>query len=303
MRGLMIINGSANKLKWFDEIMESYFGGEKTTDFDVALYTDISVRCGNEDDGFIYIKGEKVPLPTFAMPLGSGDETSYPYQLKAILRMLKSRGVICINPYDAIEKTMDKIYSLQAAKEAVPEVLIPKTMLITDSTSIDEIEEYIGYPAVVKVVHGSKGNGVTLVNDRKALENLLDIMLSVPIGDQIIAQQAIMSSKGKDLRIMLKAGKYMHSFVRCNEGSFKSNLHQGGYLTEIEVPQSLIEISEKIAEAFNMELGSVDYLFGENPNEFYLCEINSSPGHAFSEDGGKMFLEAVMEILAKHGKI
>ena len=73
-------------------------------------------------------------------------------------------------------------------------------------------------------------------------------------------------------------GRIIHSFVRCNDTDFKSNIRQGGYIIDFDMPDFLKELSEKLANAMGMKIGSIDYLFGENENEYYLCEANSMPG-------------------------
>ncbi len=300
MKGIVIVNGESEGLKEMD--FSGGQGAQRGMDLEVVPFERISVTCGDEDDRCIYIDGKRTPLPDFVAVTGSSIGDDYPYQLMALLRMLNARGVICINPYEAIERSRDKMYSLQIAKAAAPEVLIPKTLLVTPSTTVDEIESFLEYPMVMKIMHGSMGKGVTLVNDRKGLENVLDIVAATRFGDQLMVQQAISSSKGRDLRIMLAGGKFVHAFVRCNDSSFKSNLHTGGRLEEFDVPQSLIETSERIIQAFGLKLGSVDYLFGEGPEEFYLCEVNSAPGITFP-GGDKVLLRSMQLIFSKEGLI
>ncbi len=300
IRGIVIVNGKSEGLELLGGNGQQF--GANGMDISVVPFERISVTSGDEADGVLYIDGERVPLPDFVAVTGSSIGNGYPYQLMAVLRMLNARGVVCINPYEAIEKTRDKMYSLQLAKEAVPEVLVPRTMLVTGSTKVEQIESFIGYPMVLKIMHGSMGKGVTMVKDRGALENLLDIVTATEFGDQLIAQQAITTSKGRDLRVMLSAGRFLHAFVRCSDSGFKSNVHQGGHVEEFEVPQSLKETSERIAKAFGLRMGSVDYLFGEGPEEFYLCEVNSAPGIGFP-GYEKIMAESIGRILSEEGLI
>ncbi len=300
MKGLVIINSKTKGLLSIDLSSDRFkdFG----LDIEVVPFERISVTSGDEEARTIRIDGEEVPQPDFVIVISSSIGDEYPYQLMAVLRMLNARGVICINPYEVIEKTRDKMYSLQLAKEAVPEVLIPKTMLVTQSTTIDEIESFLEYPMVLKIMHGSMGKGVTLVNDRSGLKNVLDIMMATRFGDQLIAQQAITSSKGRDLRIILAGGKLVRAFVRRNDEDFRSNIHQGGCVEEFDVPQPLKETAERIAQAFGLRLGSVDFLFGETPDEFYLCEVNSAPGISYP-GYEKVLMKSFEIILAQEGHI
>lgn len=300
MRGILIVNDNPEVMKAVERAVGMYetFG----LNMDIVDYTDIAVTTGDEAEGELIVNGERVPMPDLAIVAAVNIGDNYPYQLMAILRMLETRGVVCINPYDAIEKARDKIYSMQLAKQAAPEVLVPRTMLVTPDMTAEDIGGFIGYPMVLKIMHGSQGKGVTLVESPEALGNVLDVVVASEFGDQIIAQQAIMSSHGRDLRVLLAAGKVCHAFVRCNDSSFKSNIHQGGYFEEFDVPDSLKRTSEAIAKAFGLKMCSVDYLFGENEGEFYLCEVNSSPGQGYP-GSERIMVESMKTILSDEGLI
>ena len=49
---------------------------------------------------------------------------------------------------------------------------------------------------------------------------------------------------------------------------------------DYQPPESLQE-ALKVAGALDLNYGSVDFLFGEDENEFYLCEINTFPGFSY----------------------
>ncbi len=302
MRVLMIAVGSQQTVRYVKDRLTSGYAYDERNETIVAWYKDIAIRCGDEDDGCLIIKGEKVPLPDLAMVVYGDYGAEMPYEITAVLRMLVTRGVVCINSHTAVEKTRDKMYTLQVVKETVPEALVPRTMLVNSDTTVEEIEEFIGYPVVVKVMHGSQGKGVTLVEDRKALVNLMDILGATKVSDQILAQQAITASKGRDLRIMTAAGKYLYSFRRCNENSFRSNVSGGGHVEKVDdLPQSVIDIAERVSKAFGLVMGSVDFLYGEGPEEFYVCEVNSSPDVTKYEGAEEVMKRALEMIAAEYG--
>lgn len=221
------------------------------------------------------------------------------YRLKAVLRMFETLGALCVNTYDAMERAGDKLYSLQLAKRAVPEVRIPRTMLLTDATDLEDAVARIGFPMVMKVMHGYQGRRVCLIEDARELSNIVGMMATAPYGDQVILQEAITSSKGRDLRVVVAAGEVVTSFVRRNDGEFKSNLHQGGGIERYDPPEELKEQSVRIAEAFGLRMVSVDYLFGDDGG-FYLCEVNSIPGISYlfkaQEEGDTELVERFMSM-------
>ena len=111
-----------------------------------------------------------------------------------------------------------------------------------------------------------------------------------------------MSSKGRDLRLIVLGGQVVDALVRVNPGSFTSNVHQGGHVEEFDPPQELKDAAVRFAEAIGMVMGSVDFLFGENEGEFYLCEANSSVGLSYLMDStrgdvSKRYLDGMNRLL------
>lgn len=239
-------------------------------------YTDVTVTVAGAGEKKVMIRGEWTDCPEVVL-FGAFKER-YNYQVNAIMRMFESLGALCINCVGAMEKANDKLYSMQIAKKVVPGIRLPKTMLVTKDTTVEEIGAQIGFPVVIKILDGAMGKGVVLMNTEKELEHLLDIVFAAPFGDQILAQEAILSSVGRDLRIMTIGDEVIDTFVRSNENSFRSNVKQGGTRIPFEVPQKLKEDAIKIVKAMDIKCGSVDFMFGENEGEFFLCEVNAMPG-------------------------
>ena len=277
MKGIMITGDYSQFMREF-EMAKTLFSSQGL-DVDFVDYNDIEVTAMDTFDGRVRIRGEMVECPDFVFIMTTEERETY--QLKAVLRMFDTLGVVCVNTYDAVEKAGDKLYSFQIAKQAVPGIRIPDTMLVGPNTSLDSIAERIGFPLVMKIMHGYQGRGVCLVNGMGELKSILDMVMAAPFGDQIIVQRAIQSSKGRDLRVVVGAGELVYAFVRHNDRDFKSNLHQGGYIEPYQPPQELVEQSIRLADAFGLKTGSIDYLFGENEGEFYLCEVNSLPGISY----------------------
>lgn len=301
MKGFLLVGdlrGFEKEINYANEMF-------KKINFNVELvnFNDIDVIVN--DDRKILINGRKIDCPDFVLVTVVRERKDYHF--KAVMRMFESMGVICINTLDAIERADNKLYSFQLAKQHVPEVNIPKTMLIKHDTDINDIEKEIGFPLVLKIMYGLQGKGVSLIKDKEELSDILNIIMAANFDDELIAQEAILSSKGKDIRVVIGAGKIIHSFMRVNEDDFKSNIHQGGYIEEFKVPKFLEDISLKLAEVFDLKLGSIDYLIGNDDETFYLCEINSTPGISYifeAESSGNLeliskFMSIPQKIISK----
>lgn len=248
-------------------------------DIEIINFNDVNVIASDDPNGKIIVNGEEVDYPDFVLVVTVDERDDYKF--RAVLRMFETLGINCINTVDSIEKAADKIYSFQIAKQFVPEIKLPKTILISPDVSLDFIEEEIGFPLVLKIMDGNQGKGISLVQTKKELDNILNVVTASEFGQELMVQEAILSSKGRDIRVIVVGGEVVHSFSRYNENDFKSNLHQGGSLDTFNPPQSLIDTSIKLADAFGLKLGSIDYLFGESEDEFYLCEVNSVPGISY----------------------
>lgn len=266
---------------------------ESKIDLTIVDPQQIHMICDQNFDGKIYVGNEIMDLPDYVV---AAFFTEKNYHTHSVLKMLESVGVLCINNYDCIKNADDKLLSFQKIAESIEGIRLPKTMLVTPHTEASLVSQLFSYPLVMKVIHGSKGKGVVLVNSEKELDNIINMITSGDLADQVLIQECIVNSSGRDLRIIISSGKYVKAFVRQNEENFRSNLAKGGHILEYEPSESLIQTAEEIAKLLKINMGSVDFLFGED-DTFYFCEANAMPGVAF--DIQSMFNDLVKQIQEK----
>ncbi|MBC3797864.1 ATP-grasp domain-containing protein [Acetobacterium tundrae] len=240
--------------------------------------SEVQVLCEPGTSKNCFIGGEATDIPNFALSAFFGGNN---YHSKAVVKMLESLNVLCVNSSESLNNTADKLLTFQKLAAASKTVLFPKTVLMNPKTKASFIATEIGFPCVVKVMHGSKGKGVVQIKTEKELENILDIYAAMNFDDHILIQECIAASKGRDMRIMLSGGKYSTAYIRDNGDHFKSNLSQGGELQFITPPDQVIEIAEKAAEVLDIYFGSIDFLFGKD-DTYYICEANSMTGLTYS---------------------
>lgn len=274
--GCYLVNKGRTDASAEARALAEVFGSD--IDIDIVFFEDVVVTAETgEDDTVLMTDGSRRRRPDFAFVRAFGLSQQERYHLLAVLRMLEGKGTLCINGAMCKETTVDKLLSYQVAKAVAPEVLLPRTMLVTPGVSARTIVDYIGLPVVIKVLRGEGGRGVTMVDSERALDSLLEVVSAAPFGDQIIAQQPIMTSKGRDLRVMVSGGRAVGALMRVNDSGFKSNVHMGGHVERFDTPQAVLDTATRIAGAVGLQFGSVDFLFGDE-GEFYLLEINSSVG-------------------------
>lgn len=299
-RGFLLCGSNENLTKKPNLLLISLF--EKAGyEMESYVISDIDVICSEYTEGTLYMKEEKVTCPDFAVIAADVDD-----YVTAVVKMLEGMGILCINSFKGITYATDKLLCQQEMIEklvgGLEGVHLPKTILVTGRTSARFLGEQLSYPVILKVMHGKKGKGVVMAKDEKELSDMLGMVTAADFGDQIIAQEAIMTSKGRDVRTMICNGKFTQSFIRSARNSdFRSNVAQGGEVLPYEAPEHLKRASEKIAQELGLAVGSVDFMFGASENEFYFCEANSMPGILWAEilDPGHM-VEQIKKLIDEY---
>ena len=233
---------------------------------------DVDIFVDRDDRKSILVAGKSRTLPDFVIPrTGSGTT----YFIKAIIRHLERLGVILINGSDSIDNVKDKLYTQQVlGQSSLP---VPKTLLVKHPIDIDFVEKNIGYPAIIKTLSGSFGAGVFLCENRTQLRQLLKMAEITKPSYNIIIQEFIKESFGKDLRVLVINGKVVGCMMRqSTDDDFRANITRGGEAIPYQIDDDIEWISGECARLLNLDIAGVDLLF--NDCKYVICEVNSSPG-------------------------
>lgn len=83
-----------------------------------------------------------------------------------------------------------------------------------------------GAPLIVKLLVGTKGQGVILAETNKAAEGVINAMKS--LNANLLVQEFIREANGSDLRCFVVGGKVVAAIERtAAPGDYRANLHQG----------------------------------------------------------------------------
>lgn len=241
---------------------------------DVAVYAPEQFEIIVTKDGrrSILLNGEYPTLPDFVLPR-TGSQTTY-FSL-ALLRHLQRLNITVINTADAIDIVKDKLYTQQML--AMHNLPVPRTMLAKFPTDVDLVEKQIGFPAVVKTLSGQKGMGVFLTENRSKFQDLMELMLALGGRDNIILQEFISDSRGRDLRVFVVGGRVIACMQRrSTDGNFKANISRGGIGEAYVVTPEIEWLATETARVLHLDIAGVDLLF--DGSYFKVCEANSSPG-------------------------
>ena len=194
----------------------------------------------------------------------------------AVARALEKAGLRVFNCADAIENCDDKARTylmLSGSGVRVPRTVVAPLVYDVspqnDLSFITQVENYLGYPVVVKENTGSQGRQVYLAENRSELIALHGTLLHVPH----VFQNYVADERGVDIRVYVIGGKAIASCKRQNTTGFRSNVHMGGRAVKFDAPSELMSEAERIAKILGLDYGSIDFLTGENP---VFVEANSN---------------------------
>ncbi|MBB3699685.1 30S ribosomal protein S6--L-glutamate ligase [Flammeovirga yaeyamensis] len=192
----------------------------------------------------------------------------------ALTRHFAAMGVYTLNTASAITQSRDKLHSLQMLiNDGLP---IPTTGFANSPLDTEDLIDMVGgAPLIVKLLEGTQGKGVVLAETKKAAESLINAFKSLKAN--ILVQQFIKESNGKDIRIFVVDGKVVESMMRtAAPGEFRANIHMGGSAARIKITAEEKRIAIQAAKTLGLKVAGVDIIRGSNGP--LLLEVNSSPG-------------------------
>lgn len=192
----------------------------------------------------------------------------------AVVRQFEAMEVPVINPSMAILRARDKLRSMQVLSRL--DVDIPTSVVIRRANELDHAIGLVGgTPCVLKLLQGTQGVGVMLVESKEAIESVLQAFWS--LGHTVLLQEFIKESKGKDVRAFVVGDRVVAAMRReAKLGEFRSNIHRGGLGRKLNLDAATEKVVVQAAKAMGLHVAGVDYLEShEGPK---IIEVNVSPG-------------------------
>ena len=238
----------------------------------------IDIFIDRDDRKSVLVEGKSLPLPSFVLPrTGSGTT----YYIKAVIRHFERMGVIVLNGSEAIDNVKDKLYTHQILAQS--NLDIPKTMLLKHPIDVKFVEKNIGFPVIVKTISGSYGKGVFIADGKKQLTQLITMAEITKKSYNIVIQEFIKDSYGKDLRVFVLNGKVVGCMMRQSlDDDFRANIMRGGEGIPYQVNDKVEWIATEAAKVLDLDIAGVDLLFDNGG--YKICEVNSSPGFKGMEE-------------------
>jgi gamma-F420-2:alpha-L-glutamate ligase len=233
---------------------------------------DVDIFVDRDDRKSILVAGKARGLPDFVIPrTGSGTT----YFIKAIIRHLERLGVELINGSASIDTVKDKLYTQQILGES--NLPVPKTLLVRHPINVDFVEKNIGFPIIVKTLSGSFGAGVFLAENKRQFQDLIKLAEITSKSYNIIVQEFIKDSWGRDIRVFVLNNKVVGCMMRqATDGDFRANITRGGEGIPYQITEEIEWLGGESARLLHLDIAGVDLLFDNG--SYRVCEVNSSPG-------------------------
>ena len=192
----------------------------------------------------------------------------------SVVRQFEMMGVYTANESQAISRSRDKLRSLQILSRT--DVGMPHTGFAEKTQDIDGLIDAVGGPPlVVKLLQGTQGVGVVLVESKSAARSVIDAFRHFEAN--ILVQEFIKEADNRDVRCLVIGDEVVAAMERVSTGGeFRSNLHQGGTIHQIELTDNEIQTARTATHALGLDMAGVDIL-RSNRGPLVL-EVNSSPG-------------------------
>ncbi len=192
----------------------------------------------------------------------------------AVVNQFELAGVATVNSAAGIGNSRDKLRCLQLLRRH--DVPVPATVMLRSPEDIEPAVEIVGgTPVVLKLLHGTQGIGVMLVENLNSLRSIVQAMWG--LGQNLLLQRYVHESGGRDIRALVVGDQVVGAMQRqAGAHEFRANLHRGGEGVPIEIPPDWAEVAVRASRVVGLRVSGVDLI--ESATGPQVLEINSSPG-------------------------
>jgi ribosomal protein S6--L-glutamate ligase len=228
---------------------------------------------------------------------------------KQILLSLEEARYFTVNTLESMEMCENKFITSQIMEEH--NLPVPRYSLVPNEDFLDKALEAVGgkFPVVMKLLSGTQGIGVSIVDSYASLKSVYQTIRKLDDTNEILIQEKIDSKSDLRIQVIVKkfdplnAGKdnciILGSMKReAVEKDFRTNYSLGGKVSKFDIPEELVDIACKAANAVGCHWCGVDIMIDEKTQKPYILEVNSSPGtEGISKAIGKPIVDDVLDYI------
>jgi RimK family alpha-L-glutamate ligase len=187
-----------------------------------------------------------------------------------LMSAIEEYGIRLMNSRASLEIASDKfLTSIFLEQYNIP---TPRTIICEDTTDALEAYDELGGDIVLKPLFGSKGIGITRINDKAFAEN---VIYSLGQLNTVFYLQEFIEHHNRDIRVLVLGNKAIAGMYRISN-NWKTNVHAGARVEAIELTKEIEELAIKAAMMTKTEIAGVDII--ESKNGLQVLEVNSIPG-------------------------
>lgn len=194
------------------------------------------------------------------------------FQNQALSQLLESKGIRTVNPSSVVSLCGDKVATAAALQGGgIPQ---PEYRVAFSADQAIQAAEEMGYPVVFKPPVGSWGRLLARMNDRDAVEALVEHKTYMGSQHQVFFIQKYIEKDGWDLRATVIGGKPVSAIKRCSE-HWITNTARGARAEGFSLDSELNELLQKVYYAIGGDVLAVD-LF-QTSTGWLVNEVNGQP--------------------------
>jgi RimK family alpha-L-glutamate ligase len=187
-----------------------------------------------------------------------------------ILRAIEEYNIKLINSRESLEIASDKfLTSIFLENHGIP---TPKTIICEDPHKALEAFDDLNGDCVLKPLYGSKGIGITRLNDKGLAENVIYSLGQI---NQVFYLQEFVEHYNRDIRILVLGEDVIAGMYRVSN-NWKTNIYAGAKAKPLEMSSEMKNLAIESAKITKTEIAGVDLI--ESEEGLKVLEVNSIPG-------------------------
>jgi ribosomal protein S6--L-glutamate ligase len=225
-----------------------------------------------------------------------------------IMNQLEDSRYFVVNRLKPMEICENKFTTGQYLEKA--DLSVPRYALIANVDDLDRGLKKIGgkFPVVMKLLKGSQGIGVSIVDSYNSLKSVYQTIKKVDDKNEVIIQEKIDSDFDLRVHVLIKRFskkidpenfEIIGVMKRKSGGKdFRTNYSLGGSVSKFSLSKELKEIAFKAANITGCNWCGVDIMIDKKTKVPYVLEVNSSPGtEGISKVIGSPIVDKVLDFL------
>jgi RimK family alpha-L-glutamate ligase len=241
----------------------------KKREYEIDYFIPSKVRVKINIESFRETFDQLEPRAALVRGFGAAPTQKIFFRLD-LLSAIEEYGIKLINSRESLEIASDKfLTSIFLEQHNIP---TPRTIICEEPSDALEAFEELGGDIVLKPLYGSKGIGITRINDKAFAEN---VIFTLGQFNTVFYLQEFIEHYDRDIRILILGNKAIAGMYRISD-NWKTNVYAGAKVKALELTKEIEELAIKAAMITKTEIAGVDII--ESKNGLQVLEVNSIPG-------------------------